>query len=155
MACGMALAITMADWFIYLAYDERYHAAAFYLSVLLAGGWFGMLSAFSESILMGIGKPSNVALGNTAKFAAVLALVPLVLPKYGMGAAVMVFAAVEGVRYLVLAFRQRTHGLCCAVRQAVELNTLRHIAQALQTPTGIRRLRKQFRDIQPQEYQLR
>lgn len=111
IAFGMAGAISMADWFIYLAYDERYHAAAFFLSVLLAGGWFGMLSAFSESILMGIGKPSNVALGNSFKLLFIVAAVPFVLPSYGMGAAVMVFAAVEGVRYLVLAIRQRAYGL--------------------------------------------
>jgi hypothetical protein len=51
--------------------------------------------------------------------------------------------------------RQRTHGLCCAVRQAIELHNLNRIAQALQTPRGLERLRKQLRQIQPREYQPR
>lgn len=111
IAAGMGFGITFADEFIELVYDDRYHDAAFYLPVLLAGGWFGMLSAFSESILMGIGKPSNVAMGNAAKLAVIVLLVPVVLPRYGMGAAVMIFAGVEFVRYALLAMRQRAHGL--------------------------------------------
>lgn len=111
IAAGMAFGITFADEFIRLAYDDRYHAAAFYLPVLLAGGWFGMLSALSESILMGIGKPSNVAMGNAAKLAAIVLLVPIILPRYGLSAAVVVFAGVESIRYAFLAVRQRAHGL--------------------------------------------
>ena len=111
LAFGMAVGIVFADLFIRLVYDARYHDAAFYLPVLLAGGWFAMLASFSESILMGIGKPSNVAFGNAAKFGAILIIVPFVLPRYGMAAAVMAFSAVEFVRYIVLAVRQQVHGL--------------------------------------------
>jgi O-antigen/teichoic acid export membrane protein len=111
IAGGMAVGIVFADLFILLAYDVRYQAAAFYLPVLLAGGWFAMLASFSESILMGIGKPSNVAFGSGAKFLAILLIVPFVLPRYGMAAAVTAFSGVEIIRYVVLAFRQQAHGL--------------------------------------------
>lgn len=111
LAIVMAVGTVFADLFIQLAYDARYQDAAFYLSVLLAGGWFGMLAAFSESVLMGIGKPMTVAMGNAAKLLAILAIVPLVLPRYGMAAAVVVFSGVEAIRYLVLAIGQGTHKL--------------------------------------------
>lgn len=137
IALGMAAGIVVADEFIRLAYDDRYQAAAFYLPVLLAGGWFGMLSAFSESILMGIGRPSNVAMGNAAKLAAIVIFVPLVLPRFGMGAAVMVFAAVEFVRYALLAVRQRAHGLSFWRQDAATTGGFVVLAIALREATGI------------------
>jgi hypothetical protein len=51
--------------------------------------------------------------------------------------------------------RQRTHGLCCALRQQIELRDLQHIQQALETPRGLARLRAQLRNLQPREYQPR
>lgn len=111
LAVAMAVGIVFADLFIHLAYDDRYRDAAFYLSILLAGGWFGMLAAFSESVLMGIGRPMTVAMGNAAKLLAILAIVPLVLPRYGMAAAVVAFSGVEAIRYLVLAIGQQAHRL--------------------------------------------
>ena len=137
IAGGMAVGVVFADLFILLAYDVRYEAAAFYLPVLLAGGWFAMLASFSESILMGIGKPSNVAFGNAAKFAAILVIVPFVLPRYGMGAAVMAFSGVEIVRYFVLAFRQQAHGLSFWRQDIATTSAFIALAVLLREITGL------------------
>lgn len=48
---------------------------------------------------------------------------------------------------------QRTHGLCVAVRQAAEVADLETIAAGLETPTGIRRLRRLFKRALPKEAQ--
>ena len=46
---------------------------------------------------------------------------------------------------------QRTHGLCMAVRQAAEQADLQEIAQRLQTPTGLLRLRRLLQRTLPKE----
>jgi hypothetical protein len=46
---------------------------------------------------------------------------------------------------------QRTHGLCMAVRQAAEQADLEEIAQRLETPTGLRRLRRLLNRALPKE----
>jgi hypothetical protein len=48
--------------------------------------------------------------------------------------------------------RQRTHGLCQAVRQASEQAELKYIADRLETPGGIRRLRRLIRNSFAPEY---
>ncbi len=112
-AVALALASLMAvsDVLIGLLYDDRYAAAGIYLPILVAGAWFGTLAVLSESVLMGIGRPSNVALGNATKLAVIVALVPLVLATYGITAAVFVFAGVEIIRWAVLGWRQGAHGV--------------------------------------------
>ena len=47
---------------------------------------------------------------------------------------------------------QRTYGLCQAVRLASELNELRFIAERLETPGGIRALKRIIRNSFPKEY---
>jgi len=47
---------------------------------------------------------------------------------------------------------QRTHGLCMAVRQAAEQADLEEIAERLETPTGLQRLRRLFKRALPKEY---
>jgi hypothetical protein len=46
---------------------------------------------------------------------------------------------------------QRTHGLCLAVRQAAEVADLEAIAERLETPTGLQRLRRLFKRALPKE----
>ncbi len=46
---------------------------------------------------------------------------------------------------------QRTHGLCMAVRQAAEQADLEEIAERLETPTGLRRLRRLLKCALPKE----
>ncbi len=47
---------------------------------------------------------------------------------------------------------QRAYGLCQAVRQASEQEELSYIAARLETPGGIRALRRIIRDSFPKEY---
>jgi hypothetical protein len=49
---------------------------------------------------------------------------------------------------------QRTYGLCQAVRQASELGELEFIANRLETPGGIRALRRIIRNSFPEEYRV-
>ena len=49
---------------------------------------------------------------------------------------------------------QRTYGLCQAVRQASEQNELEFIADRLETPGGIRALRRIIRNSFPKEYRV-
>lgn len=48
---------------------------------------------------------------------------------------------------------QRTHGLCCAVRQQIELRDLQRIEQWSKTPSGQRKLRRAAKAAYPREYQ--
>jgi Transposase DDE domain len=47
---------------------------------------------------------------------------------------------------------QRTYGLCQAIRSASEQNELKYIADRLETPGGLRKLRQIIRDSFPEEY---
>jgi hypothetical protein len=46
---------------------------------------------------------------------------------------------------------QRTHGLCLAVRQAAEQADLQEIAERMETPTGLQRLRRVLKRALPKE----
>jgi Transposase DDE domain len=48
--------------------------------------------------------------------------------------------------------RQRTHGLCMAMRQETERADLDYLAEAVQTKSGIRRLRRKLREVVQREY---
>jgi hypothetical protein len=48
--------------------------------------------------------------------------------------------------------RQRTYGLCQAVRQQTERAELKYLADRLKTPGGIRRLRRELENAYPAEY---
>ena len=50
--------------------------------------------------------------------------------------------------------QQRTHGLCQAMRQASERADLEYLADAVQTPGGIRRLRRKLREAFQREYRI-
>jgi hypothetical protein len=49
---------------------------------------------------------------------------------------------------------QRTYGLARAVRQSAEKRELIYLANALETPTGQKRLRKQLSEAHPKEYRV-
>ncbi len=110
-AAGLAVGIALADRFIYLVYDERYHAAGFFLSIMLVGSWFGILAAMADAMMMGVGKPSAVAAGNGIKLVIVALALPMLLPRYGMNVALLTFVLADAVRYAMLAWRKRGIGL--------------------------------------------
>lgn len=101
----------MADAIIELLYDPRYHAAGLMLTILLAGAWFAVLATLADAMILGIGAPSGVALGNGVKLAWTVALLPPALAYSGMTAAVAVLAAADALRYAALAYGKRHHGL--------------------------------------------
>lgn len=100
-----------ADTIIELLYDQRYHAAGPILTILLAGSWFAVLATFADAMILGVGAPSGVALGNAVKLAWTIAMLPLALAYSGMAAAIAVLAAADAVRYAALAYGKRRHGL--------------------------------------------
>lgn len=105
------MGIALADEFIYLVYDQRYHAAGFFLPVLLFGTWFSILATMADAMMMGVGKPAGVAFSNGAKLVVLMVTLPFVLARYGINAALAVFIAAEAARYVVLLFRQRSAGI--------------------------------------------
>lgn len=109
VAAGLAFGIAIADQLIYTLYDDRYHAAGIFLPILLIGTWFGILATMADAMMMGVGKPSGVALGNGTKLLAIAIALPVMLPRYGMIAALLIFVGAEAARYAVLAWRK--HGL--------------------------------------------
>ena len=48
---------------------------------------------------------------------------------------------------------QRTYGLCQAVRSTSEQNELKYIAECIETPGGVRKLKRLIRNSFPKEYQ--
>lgn len=111
IATALAIGVSIADQFIFLVYDARYHAAGFFLTVLLFGTWFSTLSTMSDALMMGVGKPSGVALSNGVKLAVIVALLPFILKNFGIHAALVIFVLAEIVRYGVLMWQTRTQGL--------------------------------------------
>ena len=49
---------------------------------------------------------------------------------------------------------QRTHGLCQAVRQASQAAEMQYLAERLETPGGIRKMKRLIRNSFPKEYRL-
>lgn len=111
VGAGLAFGIAVADQFIYALYDDRYRAAGIFLPILLVGTWFGILATMADAMMMGVGKPSGVALGNGIKLVAIAVMLPLMLPRHGMIAALMIFVGAEAARYVVLAWRKHGIGL--------------------------------------------
>lgn len=101
VACGLGIAVS--DQFILLAYDVRYSAAAFMLPILMAGVWFGVLSTFGDSILMGCGRPAPGAFANMTKFIVLLVGLPISVAHGSMLGGLFTLLAAELVRWGSLA----------------------------------------------------
>ncbi len=112
VVCGCAVA--GADQFILLAYDDRYHAAAFMIPILLVSVWFGMLSTFADSMLMGRGRPAPGAFANGVKFLTLLIGLPLAIADGSLLEALVVLVASELTRWLALALPSHRAGFARA-----------------------------------------
>ena len=110
VAVVTGLAISAADMFVIIAYDDRYKAAAFMVPSLLIGTWFAILSSFTDSMLMGSGRPAPGAIANGAKFVALVAGLSLAVGYGDMVAAIFVLVAAELVRWMCLVPTARRHG---------------------------------------------
>lgn len=134
IAVVLGIAVAGADTAINLFYDQRYQSAGLILTILLAGAWFAVLATFADAMILGVGAPSGVALGNGVKLVWTVALLPFALSNGGMAAAVGVFAASDAVRYGALAYGKRRHGLSF-LRQDIAL-TMLFVATALACREG-------------------
>ena len=114
VALTIGAAVAASDQFILLAYDPRYHAAAFMVPLLIVGVWFGILSTFADSMLMGAGRPAPGAWANLAKFAVMLVGLPIALANGSLLEALVVLVLAEVARWLALlppSRRERFAGL--------------------------------------------
>jgi O-antigen/teichoic acid export membrane protein len=102
VALGMGAALAGADAFILLCYDERYHAAAFMLPVLLFGAWFGVLAIFAEALLLGCDRPAPGAFANAGKFAVLATGLPLAMAFGSLFDGLLVLGLAEFTRWLIL-----------------------------------------------------
>lgn len=102
VALATGVAVAGSDAFILFAYDQRYHAAAFMIPILMVGVWFGIMSSFADSMLMGAGRPAPGALANAAKFAVMALGLPLAIGQGSMVLALLVLVASEIARWLAL-----------------------------------------------------
>ena len=110
-AVALGAIMSVADVFIDVVYDPRYHSAGIFLTILLLGTWFAALGAVADALMMGVGKPASVGSSNLAKIVFLVLTLPLLLPRYGIIAAIFAFAAAEAVRYAVLMWRTRVTGI--------------------------------------------
>lgn len=106
-AIVISLFVSLSDEVVLVLYDDRYKAAALMLPVLAVGVWFSILCTLSESVLLGIGRPSYGAIANLIKFAWLLVGLPLAVVYYGIAGAICVMASSDFVRYLPLLYSQK------------------------------------------------
>ena len=114
VALVLGAVVAGSDQFILIAYDERYHAAAFMIPVLIVGVWFNILSTFADSMLMGAGRPAFGAWANLAKFAVMLLGLPVALARGSLLDALVVLVLAEAARWLALLFPSRREGFAKA-----------------------------------------
>lgn len=102
VAVAAGIGVAGADKFMLVAYDVRYQAAAFMVPFLLVTSWFGVLSAFADSMLMGCGRPAPGARANSAKFLVLLVGLPIAISQGAMLQALLVLLVAEVARWIVL-----------------------------------------------------
>lgn len=119
IAGGLSIVVAGSDRIIILLYDQRYHAAAFMLPILLASVWFSVLATLGDSVLMGTRRPAHTARANVAKFVFTCAGLPLALHFDGMAAALLVIASADIVRYAFQLLSQRAQGVAFIRQDAV------------------------------------
>jgi O-antigen/teichoic acid export membrane protein len=105
-----SLCAAMIDIPISLVYDQRYHAATWMLPILLLGAWFSTLCSLNEASLLGLGRPSYGALGNTLKFGYLLVALPFSFAQFGVVGCVIAIAMADLPRYLPIRLGQIREG---------------------------------------------
>lgn len=119
IAGGLAVVVALSDRIILLLYDQRYHAAAFMLPVLLASIWFSILATLGDSVLMGTRRPAHTARANFLKFAYTCIGLPIALHYDGMVAALFVIASADVIRYGSQVLSQRVQHLSFIRQDAI------------------------------------
>jgi len=106
-ALFVSLFVAASDLIVFVLYDDRYKTAALMLPVLAFGVWFSILCTISESILLGVGRPSYGAIANLIKLLWLLVGLPVGVVYFGVAGAVGVMASADMVRYVPLLRAQK------------------------------------------------
>jgi O-antigen/teichoic acid export membrane protein len=101
-ALGFSFSAATVDFPIKLIFDERYHAAAWMVPVLIVGAWASILCSLNESILLGVGKPRYNAIGYAFKFGFLLVGLPVGFTYFGVLGCITMVAASDAPRYLAI-----------------------------------------------------
>lgn len=107
---GIATVMAWSDHAVILLYGRRYAAAGWMLCLLLVGGWIAVMSSLNEATVFGRGKPKNVGLANSTRFAVMALVLPLGFSVFGLPGALLALPAAELTRYLMLMQAQRRLG---------------------------------------------
>jgi O-antigen/teichoic acid export membrane protein len=110
-ALPSALLLGCGPELIALLYDPRYADAGWMLQLLALGVWLQIPQTLSANVLLGVGAPVWVAVGNGAKLAAMLVLLPGGFALAGVPGAIAGFSAAEAFRWACLAVSVRRRGL--------------------------------------------
>ena len=110
VAGATGVAVAGSDQFILLAYDERYHAGAFIIPILFISVWFGILSSFADSMLMGCSRPQPGARANLVKFVILLVGLPWAIAQGDLLYALGVLLLAEIGRWFTLVPAARGEG---------------------------------------------
>ena len=116
MALGCSLFIATADLAIKFIYDARYHAAAWMLPILVIGAWFSFIVAINESTILGVGRPSYIALANAARCALLFFALPVGFAIGGLLGSITALTLIEPCRYGLIYIGQRRERLAFAVQ---------------------------------------
>lgn len=111
VSTGLSFVVAISDQLIMLLYDQRYHAAAFMLPILMAGTWFSILATMGEAFMLGIGRSIHTARSNLVKLFWLVISVPLAITYLDFTATLCAIALGDLPRYLSLAFSQRAEKL--------------------------------------------
>ena len=106
-AAGVAFGISISDIAVTLIYDDRYHDAAWMLSLLLFGAWLAILCSINEYAMLGFGKPSYIVISNGIKLAYYMTVLPLAYQKMEVFGAIIAISFSEIGRYVVISIGQR------------------------------------------------
>jgi O-antigen/teichoic acid export membrane protein len=104
---GFSFVAATADVPIKILYDQRYQAAGWMLPILIIGSWLSILAYINESTLLGLGKPSYIAISNSSKFLFLLIGLPLGVASFGLFGGILVVAVSDLFRYFPILVCQR------------------------------------------------
>ena len=106
-ALGLGVFASSADMLIALAYDQRYHAAGWMISLLSIGAWISILCNINETTLLGLKQPLYGASANGVKFAWLVVGLPLAYQFSGIVGVTIAVALSDLSRYIPILVGQR------------------------------------------------
>lgn len=104
LGAGIALLTCFGDLIILNLYDNRYHDAAWMLTILALGNWPSAVSLTINSSLLAIGKPLYGACGSFLKFIYMAIAVPIAFAHLGILGAILAIALNDVPFYLASSY---------------------------------------------------